>query len=92
MAQVWQRQQLRTSTPFWDDPPNTGEAEGRQSSGRDRGGPVVVGKLVNEPGIDETGTTLHHLENPPRKSRWPTGTGPEVAHPGLPAWRNPGEQ
>ena len=72
-----------------DDTPDSGEAEERQSSGCDRGAPVAVGLVVAHPGIDEAGPTLHHLGVPLPRSRWPTGTGPEVVYTTLPAGRNP---
>jgi len=73
-----------------DDPPHSGEAEGRKGSSCYRGAPVAVGILVAHPRIDETGTTLHHLGTLLRRSGWPTGTRPEVAPTVLPAGRNPG--
>jgi len=72
-----------------DDPPNSGEPDGRQSSGRDLGAPGAVGLAVTHPGVKETGPTLNHLRQPLQRSRWPTGTGPELAHTSVPAGRNP---
>jgi len=46
---------------MWNDPPNLGEIEGRQSSRRDRGAPVAVGLLVAHPRPNETRPTRHHL-------------------------------
>jgi len=77
-----------TSTTMGDDPPDSGEAEERQSSGCDRGAPVAVGLVVAHPGIDDAGPTLHHLGKHLQRSRWPTGTDPEVAHTSVPAGRN----
>jgi len=70
-----------------DDPPDSGEAARRQSSGCDRGAPVAVGLVVAHPGIYEAGATLHHLGEPLQRSGWPTG--PEVAHSSVPAGRDP---
>jgi len=50
---------------------------------------VEVGLVVAHPGIDEAGLTLHHLGEHLQRSRWPTGTGPEVAYTSVPAARNP---
>jgi len=72
-----------------NDPPDSGEAEIRQSSGCDRGAPVAVGLVMAHPGIDEAGPTLHHLGEPLQRSRWPTGTGSEVAHTSVPTGRDP---
>jgi len=63
-----------------DDTPNFGQAERRQSSSRDRGAPVAVGMVVAHPGIDEAGPGQHHVEKPLHRSRWPTGSAPEVAN------------
>jgi len=70
-------------------PPNSGEAEGRRSSGRDHGAPVAVRMVVAHPGIDEARPTPHHFMNPLQRSRWPTSTGSDLARTSLPAGRNP---
>jgi len=71
------------------DPPDSGKAEKRQRSSGNRGAPVAVGLGLAHPGIDEAGPGLHHLGEPGQRWRWPTGTGPEVAHTSVPAGRNP---
>jgi len=78
--------------PMGDDPPNSGEATKRQRSGRDRGSPVAVGVLVVHAENDETRQTLHHLGEPLKSSRWPIGTGSDVAHTSLLARRQPAER
>jgi len=72
-----------------DDPPNSSENEGRQTPSRHRGLPVSVGMVVAHSGIDEAGPSLHHFRKRVQRSRWPTGTSPDVAHTSLPAGRNP---
>jgi len=90
MAQVWHRGRTAAhQATMGDDPPDLGEAERGQSSVCDRGAPVAVGLVVAHHGIDEAGPTLHHLGEHLQRSRWPTGTGPEVAHTSVPAGRNP---
>jgi len=51
---------------------------------------MAVGLVVAHSSIDETGSTRHHLGEPLQRSRWPTGTGTEVARTSVPAGRNPG--
>jgi len=75
--------------PMGDYPPNSGEAAKRKGAGCVRGTPVAVGMVMAHPRVDEAGATLHHLGVPLQRSRWPTGTGPEVAHTSVPAGRNP---
>jgi len=74
---------------MWDDPPNSGQAEGRQSPGRGHGNPMAVGMVVAHYGIHVAGPTIYHLGKPLQKSRWPTGTGREVADASMPAGRKP---
>jgi len=70
-----------------DDSPNSGEAEGRQGPGRGRGAPVAVGMVLAPPRVNETGSTPQNLGE--KRSRWPTGNGPDVAHTSVPAGKNP---